>query len=146
MRLEPERFFAIMDWHLAHGAGAVAERDALRDYEGHRSEDWLMIAMRHYVTRDMAGARQAVGHVKPASLAYSSRIERGRMLGLWLMLQILARLPWLAWPAAAFYCRWLVPRTGGQRNSLAALPAVLRAVHVGGLPRAPGVLSSRSGP
>jgi len=125
-RTEPERFFAIMDWHLQQGARGSADPGALKAYEAHRAVDWLLIAVRQYIARDINAARQSLSRVRLAVILRSRQVERGRLAVLLPLLRLLCRLPWLAWPAAAFYCRWQAPRRGGRRNGLGDLFAVLR--------------------
>jgi glycosyltransferase involved in cell wall biosynthesis len=126
LRTEAERYFAIMDWHLERGARRLAHPEALADYEAHRAEDWLLIVVRQYIGREMSAARESLSRVHLAVILRSRQVERWRLGALLLLMRCLCRLPWLAWPAAAFYCRWQTPRSGGRRNGLGDVFAVLR--------------------
>jgi hypothetical protein len=126
MRTEPERFFSIVDFHLANGCARIALPSALADYEAHRAEDWVLIAVRCYVARDLRAARAALGHVRAGALMRSAQVERARLLGLLSLLRVLCRMPWMKWIAAAFYARWQLPRARGERNGLRRVFEVLR--------------------
>jgi GT2 family glycosyltransferase len=132
LRTDPERFFSIVDHHLEHGCVAVARPEALAAYEAHRAEDWLLIAVRCYVARDLAAARTALAHVRALALLRSREVQRGRLLLLLLVLVALCRLPWLKWVAAAFFARWQLPRQRGRRNGFGSIVRVLRDWRRGG--------------
>ncbi len=106
LRTEPERFFVIMDHHLERGAGAVARPGPLADYEAHRAEDALMIAASHYIKGERGGMGAALGRVRAGTLLRSRRVQRGRLLLLLAILQVLARLPRIPWVAHLFDRRW----------------------------------------
>ena len=113
MRTEPERTFAILDHHLAAGAEAVATSRALREYEAHRAEDLLLIAATHYIQDDRRAMRRRLAQVSTASLARGRNIQRGRLLLLRALLQLLASLPRAGFLADAFYRRWHARRVSG---------------------------------
>lgn len=106
LRTTPERYFAIMDHHLAAGARAIALPDALRDYEAHRAQDWILIAAALYIERRRREMPGALARVDVASLLASPRIRRTRMIALYLSLLVLSRLPRIPFVASLFYRRW----------------------------------------
>jgi glycosyltransferase involved in cell wall biosynthesis len=110
LRTEPERFFMIMDLYLEEGGRALATRQALAAYEAHRAEDRLMIAISHYILGRLTDAREALRSVRPSALAGSSKVQRGRLLLLLLLLQVFLRLPRSSRLADLFYRRWHAPR------------------------------------
>lgn len=106
LRTSPERFFEIMDHHLAEGAEEFASRDALRAYEAHRSEDLLMIAAAHYVKGERDLLRAALARVRPGAILRSPEVRRARLLALDLILRAAAPWPRFLPLARAFYRRW----------------------------------------
>lgn len=110
LRTSPSRHFAIMDLHLREGARALASPAALRAHEAHRAEDFLMIAISHYVLGDLAAARAALRQARPARIVASRRVQRWRLLALRTLLDVLCRLPRSAAVAAACERRWHRPR------------------------------------
>jgi hypothetical protein len=125
-RVEPERFFSIMDWHLARGGRPVASVAALRDYEAHRTEDWLLVAVRRYVAGDRLAAGEALSHVSVAALLRSQRVQRGRLALLAGLMRCMTALPWMSAVAGLLYSRWQGPRTPGRRRGLRQLRDGLR--------------------
>lgn len=114
LRTAPNRYFPIMDLYLEqHGGRDVATTAALRAYEGHRAEDRIMRAVSHYVRGDRSSAAQLLGRVHPGDILRGHRLQRGRILLLYLLMQGLARLPRIPWVAEAFYRRWHAARGGG---------------------------------
>jgi hypothetical protein len=108
MRTEVGRFFTIMDLFLENGSAEIATLNALRAYEGHRAEDFLMITVNHYILDSMAEAASTLSKIKLKSLLLGRRIQRLRMLSLYLLLSVLVRMPHnTAW-ANIFYNRWQV--------------------------------------
>ncbi len=111
LRTEPDRHFEILDLYLADDGHAHATREALAAHEAHRAEDWLMIAVRQYIRGHVEPARDALDRVTVAALLASARVQRGRLLGLWLILRVLTRLPHIRWIGDAFHRHWY-PKSG----------------------------------
>lgn len=110
LRVEPERYFQIMDAHLAEGDDAIATPAALAAYAAHRAEDWLMCGMSNYILGRSAEARGALGQVRPAHILHSPQVQRTRLLSLLIGLHVLARLPRIAPLAHLLYRRRLAKR------------------------------------
>lgn len=106
LRTEPERYFKIMDIYLQNGGYSIATRKALAAFEGHRVEDYLMIAVNQYVLSLLDQAQVTLTHVDWRKLVCGHRIQRGRMLVLYLLLWFLVRLPPLRLVAGIFARRW----------------------------------------
>ncbi len=106
LRTEPDRHFEILDLYLADGGRALATGEALAAHEAHRAEDWLMIAVRQYIRGRVEPARDALGRVPLAALLGSPRVQRVRLLVLWLILRILTGLPHIRWVGEAFHRHW----------------------------------------
>ncbi|HVF10570.1 MAG TPA: glycosyltransferase [Abditibacteriaceae bacterium] len=106
LRTDQERFFKIMDLYLKQGGRAVATPEALSAYEAHRAEDGLMRVVSHYILGHGQEAGAVLRQVRPHRLLASARIQRGRLLVLYLALQFLTRLPRISFLADLFYRRW----------------------------------------
>lgn len=106
LRTKPENYFAIMDHHLEAGARGVATRRALRDYEAHRSRDWLMAAVAQYVNGKIDDGGPALERVSVSALLASRRVQRFRLTLLTILLRVLAPLPRFASVAETFRRRW----------------------------------------
>ncbi len=106
LRTEPERYFQIMDLYLEDGGRAVAAPDALAAYEAHRAEDLLMLAINHYILGRRGKAWAILKQVRVGHILKSSRVQRGRLLVLFLALQGLARVRRLPLVANLFYRHW----------------------------------------
>jgi cellulose synthase/poly-beta-1,6-N-acetylglucosamine synthase-like glycosyltransferase len=106
LRTEPERYFGIMDEQLAQGGSLLAEPAALKAFEAYRAEDNLMRAVAHYILNQPAAARAVLAEVRLGQIIVSGRVQRGRLMVLFLMLQALTRLPRLTLIADLFYRRW----------------------------------------
>jgi glycosyltransferase involved in cell wall biosynthesis len=106
LRTDPERFFVIMDRYLQNGAREVSTPQAVTAYEAHRAEDGLMRTVNHYIRGNRAEARTVLREVRPSRLLGSDKIEWGRLLILYLLLQVLVRLPRLSVVADLFDRRW----------------------------------------
>jgi glycosyltransferase involved in cell wall biosynthesis len=106
LRTEPENFFDVVDDCLREGGMAVAQRSALRDYEAHRSEDRIMIAINQYIRGDRAAARATLQGARPRVILGSAQVARGRLLALLLALRVITRLPHSRCLAAAARARW----------------------------------------
>jgi hypothetical protein len=105
-RTVPERFFEIMDDHLAREALGVASIEALREYEGHRMEDLLTIAVNRYVLDDLRGAADAVRRVRLHRLVGARRIQRGRLAVLYGGLRLGCMMPRSRLAATLLSWRW----------------------------------------
>ena len=105
-RVAPERFFEIMDHHLASAAGDIASPQALRDYEGHRMEDLLMIAVNRYVRGDMSATADALRQIRLPHLLGSRRIQRGRLAVLYAGLRLACTMPRNRLVATLLSWRW----------------------------------------
>lgn len=106
LRTDPSRYFQIMDMYLDDGGRVVATADALTAYEAHRAEDRLMCAVNHYILGRSEEAGTILSHVRAGPILGSSRIQRGRLLVLFLVLQCLLRVPRIPLIARMFYQRW----------------------------------------
>jgi len=106
MRTDPNRFFEIMDHHLEAGARDVTDPGALTSYEGHRSEDCLMIAIAHYINGDLRKTREMVRSVRLGCLLRTPQVQRMRLLLLTGALWVLARMPRIPVMARIFHRRW----------------------------------------
>jgi glycosyltransferase involved in cell wall biosynthesis len=127
LRATPELHFAILDSHLRDGAQAVATARALVDHEAHRNEDWVFVAMRQYLLKDLRGARASLANVRLLQLWSSDRVQRSRVGALAVILRTLSRMKWSSWVAALMYRRWIIPRASSSpalrdlRRGLAAM-------------------------
>lgn len=106
LRSEPGRYFRIMDLYLDDGGRAVATPAALAAHEAHRAEDLLMVAVSNYILDRRQEAGAVLRQVRAARILGSPRIQRGRMFLLYLMLQVLVRLPRIPLVGDAFRRRW----------------------------------------
>lgn len=107
LRTTPEKFFTVMDVELTEGGHAVASRQALDAYEGHRAADSLRIAVSHYIRGELAEARTLLGRIHAGRIARGGRtLQRGRLLVLLAAFRLLARLPRSEVVAAFFLNRW----------------------------------------
>jgi glycosyltransferase involved in cell wall biosynthesis len=92
-RTTPENYFSIIDHHLPRGGREITTRRALAAYEAHRAEDYLMIAVHHYLAQENAGFCAALSSVRPWALMRSGRVRRGRLLFLYVLLISLGLFP-----------------------------------------------------
>jgi hypothetical protein len=106
LRTAPERFFTIMDLHLAEGGREVATPSALAAYEAHRTQDLIMRSVSHYVLGERAQARQILSEARCGRLVASRHVQRWRMLALLWVLRALVRLPRIGYVSEWFYRRW----------------------------------------
>lgn len=118
LRTTAENFFRIMDLYLSEGDAALATPEALAAYEAHRAQDNLMIAVNHYILGQPDEARIALRWVPWKRLTGSPRIQRIRMLILYLVMHVLVYLPRIGAVADLFYRRWHVKTFGQQKESL----------------------------
>ena len=120
LRTEPERFFKIMDLYLEQGGRELATPDALAAYEAHRAEDFLMLAINHYIIGRLQPAREMLQGARARRILASRRVQRWRLVLLWISIQALLRLPRIPALATMFYRRWHT--TFDQTNSRNPLP------------------------
>jgi GT2 family glycosyltransferase len=108
LRTEPEKFFTVMDHHLATGGRAVAKPDAIEAYEGHRAEDRLRIAVTHYIRGELVAARAMLRTVATSRVLKGRTLQRSRLLLLLLAFRVLTRLPRMEGVAKLFQRRWFL--------------------------------------
>jgi glycosyltransferase involved in cell wall biosynthesis len=106
LRTDPNRYFAIMDLHLAEGGRALASSEGLRAHEAHRSEDALICAINAYILDKLVDSRRLLRKVNPSSILRSARVQRGRLVLMYAVMQLLVRLPRLPVAARAMTWRW----------------------------------------
>ena len=106
LRTEQERFFKVMDHYLDEDGRRHATPEALAAYEAHRAEDRLMRAVNHYILGQRGEARALLGRVKPRRILASARVQRGRLLVLFLAMKVLVLLPRISPLADLFHRRW----------------------------------------
>lgn len=92
VRTQPEHVYRMLDEHLT-GCPTPVPRDALRDFDAHRAEDWLMVAVGRYVAGDRPGAREALRAARVRDWLRSRRVQRSRLLLLALLVRALLVLP-----------------------------------------------------
>lgn len=103
-RVEPERYFGIMDLELEHVAGRLVDEAELAAYGAYRAEDQLRQTVSNYVRRRPQESRAALAGVDVRQLIACDRVQRARLLALTGVMHGLVRLPWLP-PAAEFLHR-----------------------------------------
>jgi hypothetical protein len=106
LRTEPGRYFWIMDLYLEEGARKLAAKQSLAAHEAHRAQDRMMVTTSHYILGNREKAKTMLAQVSAGAILGSPRIQRGRMFVLFLLLQVLVRLPRIAWFADTFRRRW----------------------------------------
>ncbi|MEC4888448.1 MAG: glycosyltransferase [Nitrospira sp.] len=106
LRQKAENFFMIMDRYLADGGKALATSRALAEYEAHRAEDLLMVSVNHYILDQRAAARNMLRQVRACRILVGHQIQRGRLMLLYLAMQMLARMPRIGFIAEWSYRRW----------------------------------------
>lgn len=106
LRAEPEHHFSILDEHLAAGGGALATAAALAAHEAHRAEDFLMLAINTYILGRHDESRQWLRRISAQRIVGSNVVQRSRLLVLFALLHVLARLPRISVMAKLFYWRW----------------------------------------
>jgi GT2 family glycosyltransferase len=99
LRLEPERFFTIMDLELARAGKERVPAPVLHSYEAHRAEDSLRVAAANYIAGQRDQMRRILDQVHVKQILAGPHVPRGRLLVLWSVLRLLAPLPRLK-PAA----------------------------------------------
>jgi GT2 family glycosyltransferase len=116
LRTDPSRYFRIMDLYLKDGGWTIATHEALAAYEAHRAEDQLMRVINHYILDQSEDARAILKQVRVGQMLKSPRVQRGRLLVLFLALQALVRVPRISLLANLFYRRWHVKRDPKKRR------------------------------
>jgi GT2 family glycosyltransferase len=111
LRTEPEAHFRILDACLAAGTPVILPA-ALAAHEAHRAQDHLMLAANRYILGQRAAGWRSLRSVQLRALVGSPRIQRLRMVVLYLALAILLRLPRIPPVAEAMYRRWHVKPPG----------------------------------
>lgn len=106
LRTDQERYFHIMDLYLNDGGRAIANPDALAAYNAHRSEDRLMRAINYYILNQRQESQTILSQIQVRQLLGSPRVQRGRLLVLFLALQFLVRIPKISLIANLLYRRW----------------------------------------
>jgi glycosyltransferase involved in cell wall biosynthesis len=117
LRTDPERYFQIMDLYLEDGGRAMATPRALAAYEAHRAEERLMRVINHYILDQCEHSRAILRLVHANQILGSPRVQRGRLLVLFLVLKILARLPRIRPIANLFYQHWHATSASGLWQS-----------------------------
>jgi glycosyltransferase involved in cell wall biosynthesis len=112
LRTTAENYFRIMDLYLAEGDQTHATGEALATYEAHRAQDNLMIAVNHYILGQREETWVVLRRVLLSRLMGSVRIQRVRMLILYLAMRVLVHLPQIRVIADLFYRRWHVKTYG----------------------------------
>lgn len=106
LRTEEEKYFYIMDLYLSEGDSKLAKSEALRAFEAHRAEDYLMLTINHYILEKNKEARGLISKVKTSQILGSPVVQRTRLLALLFGLHILLRIPRISFLADLFYRRW----------------------------------------
>jgi glycosyltransferase involved in cell wall biosynthesis len=109
LRLEPERFFTIMDLELQRVGRDRVPPPVLASYEAHRADDLLKVAAANYVAGHRDEMRRALAEVRARRILAGRHVRRRRLLVLWALLRVLAPLPNLP-PVGV----WLRGRLGGS--------------------------------
>lgn len=109
LRIDPERYFRIVDLHLQQGGAAIAESDALRAHEAHRGADALRRAINAYILEQRDDCRRILAETSLRSLTGSRHVQRLRLAMMFLGLHLLVRLPRLGPVARAMSWRWNGP-------------------------------------
>jgi len=120
LRTDPERHFLIMDRYLDDGGRALAAAEALAAHEAHRAEDAVMRAMNLYILGRREAARVVLGGVSVSRLLGSQRVQRKRLLMLFLLLRGLVCVPRIPLMASLFYRRWHARNGRATAEPLAA--------------------------
>ncbi|MDQ6888161.1 MAG: glycosyltransferase [Gemmatimonadota bacterium] len=113
LRIAPDNYFTILDERLDAGDRRLATRQALVNYEAHRSEDRLMAAISHYIRDELPSGRVALRDVRLGAIARSPQLQRWRVTALTAGMWGLLRLPRLEAVAKRMFNRWHVKRPPG---------------------------------
>jgi hypothetical protein len=116
-RLGPEPYFAIIEEHLDAGGRALAHPASLTAHAAHFAEDQLMRAVNHYILGKLDDGLALLNSMSVGDLLGSEKVQRGRLLALWMLLHVLMRAPRSPAIAASFYRRWYanLAKTHGRR-------------------------------
>jgi Glycosyl transferase family 2 len=106
LRTEAEGYFRILDEHLNAGARQLARPESMAAFEAHRAEDRLLRVVAHYILDQRAEARALLGTIDARRIIGSSRVQRGRLSVLWILLHLGVRIPRVAPLATRFQRRW----------------------------------------
>jgi hypothetical protein len=117
LRTEPGRYFRIMDLYGEQGGRAVATPSALAAHEAHRAEDLLMVTTSNYILGRRRDAQAMLSQVRLGRLFGSGRIQRVRMVALYLLLHGVVRLPRIGFVADFFRRRWHEKRPPKRHRS-----------------------------
>jgi hypothetical protein len=106
LRTDASRFFTIMDLYIAEDGPTVATPESLSAYESHRCEDNLMRTVNHYILDQRPQALGVLKQIRFKNLIATRRIMRWRLSMLFVLLNVLVRLPRIAAIGNVFYRRW----------------------------------------
>lgn len=84
--------------------------EARMAYEAHRQEDRLLIAVNHYIRDEIGAMRKVVAELRLGAIVRSHRVERWRLLVLFVVVVVLSRMPRSGAIAQLAYRRWHVRR------------------------------------
>lgn len=115
-RSDVDTFFDVVETHVEE-SGYAPPAEAAAAFRAHREEDRLLLAAAEYVRGDLTAMRTRLGEVDLPRLWSSDRVQRPRLTILFLVLQVLARLPRVPAVAEVFDERWGGPRRPGQNRS-----------------------------
>jgi glycosyltransferase involved in cell wall biosynthesis len=106
LRTDQERYFSIMDIYLKNGGLAIATQDALVGYEAHRSEDKLMRAINYYILDKPKESQTMLRQIQLTQLLRSPKVQRCRLLILFLIMLCLVRIPRVSLISNLLYRQW----------------------------------------
>jgi len=106
LRTDQERYFSIMDLYIKNGGLAIATQDALVGYEAHRSEDKLMRAINYYILDKPKESQTMLSQIQLAQLLGSPKVQRCRLLILFIIMLCLVRIPRVSFIANLLYRHW----------------------------------------
>ena len=106
LRTEPEIHFRILDAHLECGGYQIARKESLMAHEAHRAEDMLMLAINHYIRKEISDSRKCLKKMSIRNLIRSNMVQRWRLLILYSSLLVISKLPHLKFASDIFYKRW----------------------------------------
>lgn len=110
LRTEKDLTFQVIEAHLDEEARAAITPQAWREYQAHREEDRIMVAVNRYIRGELREMRTSLAGVRLPRLMGGRRVERLRLTALFVLLWILSRLPRVPVVARAFHRRWHVER------------------------------------
>ena len=106
LRTDQSRFFTIIDRYLAEDGVDGLPADALAAYRAHRAEDTLMRAASCYILGLPRDGLALLRRTEAAAIIGSRRVQRWRLLVLFVALHVLLRLPRIPPLADRFSRRW----------------------------------------